>query len=263
VLVITEDLPALAAAHAYNLTLPVQSRPVTLRMRKKNGSIAWMEVSARVVKDRDTNEVSGTVLVMRDISEGKAHEHELARLALTDGLTGLPNRRSFDQTLEREWLRTLRENSAMSLLLIDLDHFKEFNDSYGHQVGDECLRAVGAVIRTAIRSTDTPCRYGGEEIAVILPAADAGAAARIAEAVRLAVERLGLPHDGKEEMGHRLTASVGAATALSRYGGSMRLPEALVLAADSALYKAKYGGRNRIATSRLVATKTFRDFHPR
>ncbi len=251
-LVIAEDLPVLADAHAYNLTQPVRSRPASLRMRKKDGSIAWMEVSARVVLDRDTKEVSGTVLVMRDVSGHKAREQELSHLALTDALTGLGNRRAFDQTVEREWQRTLREGATMSLLLLDLDNFKEFNDSYGHQVGDDCLRAVSAAIRTVIRATDTACRYGGEEIAVILPAASAGGAARVAEAVRLAIEALRLPRDGREETGNRLTASIGVATAYARQAPTVRMPEALVLAADSALYKAKGSGRNRVASARLV-----------
>jgi diguanylate cyclase (GGDEF)-like protein/PAS domain S-box-containing protein len=252
-LVVAEDLPVLAASHADTLTQSAQRRPISLRMRKKDGSIVWMEVSARLVNEPGS---SGrhTVIVMRDVSERKAHEQELAELALTDGLTGLANRRSFDETIRREWLRTLDEASAISLMLLDLDHFEEFNDRYGQETGDDCLRAASGAIRTTIRATDTACRYA-EELAVILPATEAGEAARVAEAVRLAIERLGLPPGANAETGHRLTASIGVSTALARHGGTVRMPEALVMAADDALYKAKHGGRNRVATTPLFTPK--------
>ncbi len=251
-IVAAESLPVLAAAHAFNQMHPEENRPVTLLMRKKDGSTAWMEVSARVVRDPVTGEEAETVLGMRDVSELKDLEERLSRLALTDGLTGLSNRRAFDESLDREWLRTLREGSQMSLLILDLDRFKEFNDRYGHQKGDDCLHAVAAAVRSAIRATDTACRYGGEEIAVILPAAGSAGASRVAEAVRAAIEALDFPHERNRDYGP-ITASVGAATALSQHGGTMRMPEALLLAADDALDKAKHLGGNCIATTLLVA----------
>ncbi len=254
-LVLAEDIPLVAAGHAISLNEPRLSRPVTVRMRKKCGALTWMEINASVVRDPVTSLVKETVIVMRDVTERKAHEDELATLARTDGLTGLANRRAFDEALEREWLRTLRDGSQMSLLLLDLDHFKSFNDQYGHQVGDDCLRAVAAAILKSIRATDIACRYGGEEIAVILPAADAAGAFKVGATVRLAIEALRLPHAGNPAGEDHLTASIGVATALSRDGGTVRLPEALLLAADTALYKAKNGGRNRIATALLVTTK--------
>jgi diguanylate cyclase (GGDEF)-like protein/PAS domain S-box-containing protein len=253
-IIVAESLPVMQAAHAFNQAHPAENRPVTLQMRKKDGTTAWMEVSARIVFDPVTGKETETVLGIRDVSLRKALEEQLSLLALTDGLTGLANRRAFDENLDREWLRTLREGSQMSLVILDLDHFKHFNDTYGHQVGDDCLRAVADAVRSTIGATDVACRYGGEEIAIILPAADSAAAVRTAEAVRVAIEELDLPHD-RNPAGSRVTASFGVATALSRHGGTMRMPEALLLAADNALYKAKHNGRNRIATALLVAVK--------
>jgi diguanylate cyclase (GGDEF)-like protein/PAS domain S-box-containing protein len=254
-LIFADDLPIMRAGHARSSNDPLASRPVALRMRHKSGALTWVEVNARVVRDRATSDVKETVIVIRDITGRKAREDELLALAMTDALTGLANRRAFDEALEREWQRTLREGSQMSLLLLDLDHFKSFNDTYGHQVGDDCLRAVATAVRTSVRASDFACRYGGEEIVVILPGTDAAGAFKAAESLRLAIEALALPHVGKPADGDRLTASIGVATAVSRDGGTVRLPEALLIAADAALYKAKHLGRNRIATALLVAPK--------
>jgi diguanylate cyclase (GGDEF)-like protein len=145
-----------------------------------------------------------------------------ATLALTDGLTELANRRAFDEALDREWKRTLREGSQISLLLLDLDCFKEFNDHYGHQVGDDCLRAVARAVAGVVRATDIAARYGGEEIAVILPSTNTGGSVEVAEKVRSAVEALQITHEGNPEGGGWVTVSVGVATALSRQGGSVK-----------------------------------------
>jgi diguanylate cyclase (GGDEF)-like protein/PAS domain S-box-containing protein len=253
--VLAEDLPGLAAIANHNLKPGVEASPAAARMRKKDGTIIWMEVSARVVRDPTTGEPREAVIVMRDITERKLMEEQLSTMALTDSLTGLANRRAFDRDLDREWKRTLREGSQISLLLLDIDHFKEFNDRYGHQVGDDCLRAVAIALREVVRSTDVAARYGGEEIAVVLPSTDTAGAVALAEKIRSAIEDLTLTHEGNPEGGSRVTASVGVATALARHGGTMRMPESLLLAADSALYKAKNEGRNRIATTLLVASK--------
>jgi len=251
--VLAEDLPTLDAAAAKIVSPDVQNSPATIRMRKKDGSAAWMEINARLVRDSATGEAREVVLIMRDVTERKVLEERLAGLALTDGLTGLWNRRAFDDALEREWKRTTREGPQISLLLLDLDHFKEFNDQYGHQVGDDCLRAVAVAIKGAVRATDTVARYGGEEIAIILPSTDTAGASEVAEKVRSAVESLRLTHLGNPEGNGWMTASIGAATALARYGGTTSKPEGLLQAADNALYKAKHGGRNRVETALLVA----------
>jgi diguanylate cyclase (GGDEF)-like protein len=168
--------------------------------------------------------------------------------ALSDSLTGLANRRAFDQALLREWELTLRDGSDISLLLLDIDHFKRFNDSYGHQAGDDCLCAIAAAVKEGVRSTDIAARYGGEEIAVILRPMSAADALVVAEKLRARIEALRLPL----EEGW-VTASIGVATALARHGGSVRMPESLLLAADKALYQAKREGRNRVVSALVVA----------
>jgi diguanylate cyclase (GGDEF)-like protein/PAS domain S-box-containing protein len=223
------------------------------RMRKKDGSLVWMEATARHMLDPVTGKPTEFITVLRDISERKGMEEKLAEQALSDELTGLANRRSFDETLEREWARTLREGTQLSLLLMDIDHFKEVNDRYGHQAGDDYLRAVGGALASAVRAPDSVARYGGEELAVILLSADGKGAVETAERLRTAVADLGLIHEGNVEGGGVATVSIGVATAMARQGGSIKMPESLLLAADSALYKAKQGGRNRVATAVLVA----------
>lgn len=141
-LIYPEDLPGLNAIATRNFAPGVEPERAAVRMRKKDGTLVWIEFTARVVRDADSGEAIEAVVTMRDISERKALVEKLSTQALTDGLTGLANRRSFDESLDREWKRTLREGSQISLMLVDIDHFKEFNDQYGHQVGDDCLRAV-------------------------------------------------------------------------------------------------------------------------
>ncbi|ADV83681.1 GGDEF domain-containing protein [Terriglobus saanensis] len=251
-LIFPEDIPVVVAAIERNLAPGITAMPVAARMRRKDGTLVWMEFTARVVRDPITGEPIETVTSARDISERKLLEEKLSALALTDGLTGIANRRAFDEALEREWKRTLREGSQMSLLLLDIDRFKQFNDQYGHQVGDDCLRTVASLIVGVVRSTDIVARYGGEEIAIILPAPDRSGAMEIAEKVRAAVESLQITHEGNPEGGNLVTVSIGIATALARQGGTIRMPESLLLAADNALYKAKHEGRNRVATALLL-----------
>jgi diguanylate cyclase (GGDEF)-like protein len=180
-------------------------------------------------------------------------EDELRAVAMKDGLTGLANRRAFDEALTTEWKRTVREKSQMSLLLIDIDHFKRFNDAHGHQTGDDCLRSVGAALSAAVpRPGDMVARYGGEELAIILPGSDTAAAAIVAERVRAAVEALAIPHGSSVD--GSVTISVGAATALARDGGSAEMPHSLLASADKALYVAKAAGRNCWRSSLLIAS---------
>ncbi|MBT8768562.1 response regulator [Metapseudomonas boanensis] len=168
----------------------------------------------------------------------------LQRLMNSDGLTGLSNRRHFDEYLEMEWRRALREQSQVSLLMIDVDHFKGFNDSFGHVAGDEALRRVADTIRDSCsRSTDLPARYGGEEFAMVLPGTAAGGARLLAEKVRRAIEALHIPHD-RPEPGSVLTVSIGLATLTPKAGQASLV---LVDMADQGLYQAKKGGRNQVA----------------
>jgi diguanylate cyclase (GGDEF)-like protein/PAS domain S-box-containing protein len=253
--VLAEDFHIVETVVAQLLSPETESATGTTRVRKKDGLIVWVETNVRLVRDPATGEPTEYVYIMRDITERKRLEDKLSAMALTDSLTGLSNRRAFDRALNREWKRTLREGSQISLLLLDVDHFKEFNDQYGHQAGDDCLRAIAAAVGGGVRGTDMVARYGGEEITVILPSTDTADAVKVAEKVRLAVEGLRLPQEGHQGRDW-VTVSVGVATALARQGGTIKMPESLLLAADNALYKAKHEGRNRVATALLVATKS-------
>jgi diguanylate cyclase (GGDEF)-like protein len=191
---------------------------------------------------------------MRDVTERKRLEQELTAMAMKDGLTGLSNRRAFDEALATAWFRTVKDDTQMSLLLLDIDRFKGFNDAYGHQTGDDCLRTIARTLQSLpLNPDDMVARYGGEEIAIILAHAGAQAAADIASQACRRVEALGLPHRLCTENGGLVTVSVGVATAMACHGGSAEMPYALLAAADRALYAAKDGGRNRVATSLLLA----------
>ncbi|NIX76654.1 GGDEF domain-containing protein [Microvirga terricola] len=176
-------------------------------------------------------------------------EAELAVLAATDSLTGLANRRIFDRELAVECGRATRDGTSLSLLLIDVDRFKSFNDFYGHQAGDECLRSLAQVLsRTVRRPGDLVARYGGEEIAVLLPGTDADGAMALAEIIRARVEALAMRHEANAPL-PVLTISIGSATLVPSLDVPLVAPETLVAMADRALYRAKLGGRNRIAAS--------------
>jgi diguanylate cyclase (GGDEF)-like protein len=171
---------------------------------------------------------------------------KLATLSATDGLTGLANRRHFDEMLSHEWARTMRTRQPLVIIMIDVDYFKKYNDCYGHQAGDECLKSIARVLQEGTRRvSDLAARYGGEEFTVVLPNTDASAALQLGETMRLSIEALAMTHElvpaGK------VTVSVGIAVALFSQGsggGSDSGAAALLHAADEALYRAKRSGRN-------------------
>ena len=170
---------------------------------------------------------------------------KLQQLSELDALTGIANRRRFEDTLTREWRRATRDQLPLSLVMIDIDYFKNYNDAYGHQLGDECLRRVATEIREAItRPGDLVARYGGEEFAAILPSTPAKGAFAVAELLRLRVERIATRHQ-TSPLGV-VTISVGVA---SMTPGESFAKETLVAAADGALYAAKRAGRNRVETA--------------
>ncbi len=163
---------------------------------------------------------------------------KLAALLATDGLTGLANRRHFDRMLDNEWSRARRTRQSLVVIMIDVDHFKQYNDGHGHQAGDECLKSIARVLQTgARRAGDLVARYGGEEFAIVLPNIDASAGLQIAETMRCAVEQLAQ----QQSSPRKVTISAGVAF---NAAGSERDAQALVRAADEALYQAKHGGRN-------------------
>lgn len=184
----------------------------------------------------------------RNHLELKRHRDTLAALANLDGLTGIVNRRGFDQALITEWRRSKRTHSSLSLLLIDIDHFKAYNDAYGHIEGDTCLRFVADTLTRCLnRPADLVCRYGGEEFVCILPDTDAQGAEQIANTLREAVETSAKPHASNNELGI-VTISVGAASTVpGEREGSSELD--LLKRADDALYAAKDAGRNTVRTN--------------
>lgn len=197
-------------------------------------------VLAAVLEDR--NRVEAQLLQIRD---------QFAALATTDSLTGLTNRRGLDKILDTECRRANRDDSPISLLLLDVDHFKLFNDHYGHPAGDECLRAVAAIVgRFGRRPGDCTARYGGEEFIVLLAAASADAAMARAEALREAIEEAAIPHVTNPNGRQVVTVSIGVATIDPRYEPAK--PAALLAQADENLYKAKRSGRNRVVASDVL-----------
>lgn len=192
--------------------------------------------------------------VLRDLQiELEKKNKELQRLSSLDGLTGIANRRRFDEYLEQEWLRAARGNKTLSLILTDIDHFKTYNDNYGHQGGDEVLRRVAQAIESgAHRPGDLVARYGGEEFAIILPDTEPAGAASVAEAIRQSVVRLDIPHGFSTAADH-VTLSLGVASIIPREGG---LPATLIEAADEALYEAKHSGRNRYVVAQELNQKS-------
>lgn len=167
----------------------------------------------------------------------------LAMLATTDGLTGVANRRRFDEMLSVEWERACREGNSLALMIIDVDHFKLFNDTYGHQQGDECLKSVAGALQSALQGNgDFLGRYGGEEFVVLLPSTSIDDAATMGERLRAGVEALALPHRASPP-GGRVTISIGLVAAVPE---NPLGAESFLAAADEALYRAKHEGRNRV-----------------
>ena len=222
------------------------------RCLKKDGAYLWIEASLRLYREPSGDQMPGFVVVMRDISLRKAAEEELQRafrmvetLASVDGLTGIANRRRFDEVLQTEWRRAQRDCSACSLLLMDVDRFKHYNDMYGHIPGDRCLRQMAEVAAQVLhRPGDLIARYGGEEFGVILPDTNYAGAIAIAEQIRFTVEQLRIPHEGNSH--GIVTVSIGCATQMPAAGSDL---SELLKAADSALYVAKSLGRNRVEAS--------------
>jgi diguanylate cyclase (GGDEF)-like protein len=180
----------------------------------------------------------------RYLIESLILRYEISQMAHIDALTGLANRRHFDMYIYQEWNRAQRQGSPISMLMIDVDFFKLYNDVYGHQRGDQCLRQIAEAIGSAIhRPSDLIARYGGEEFAVILPNTPLPGAMKIAEQIRQAVGTLFIEHH-KSPAAHYVTISVGLAVMTP---GKENIPQELIAASDEALYAAKDTGRNRIS----------------
>ncbi|MSM39537.1 MAG: diguanylate cyclase [Geobacter sp.] len=184
-------------------------------------------------------------LRVRNQLELKRQRDILERLSLMDGLTGLPNRRAFDECFDREWRRAWRKGWDLSLIMLDIDYFKAYNDTYGHIAGDDCLKRIGSALAATLgRGGDFIARYGGEEFICVLPNTDTAGATAMGEKLRTMVEELQIPHQ-TSSISPSVTISLGVAHVTPDKGVT---PESLVEQADAMLYRAKRDGRNRVAS---------------
>jgi diguanylate cyclase (GGDEF)-like protein/PAS domain S-box-containing protein len=249
-----EDQPRLDAT-LRELQDGAEGAIIEYRAKRRDGNYIWLEASLRLLRDRKTDAPTGVLNFTRDISERKQAEKRLQdaydaveALAVTDALTGLANRRRFDQYLAVEWRRGLRDRKPLSLLMIDVDLFKSYNDNYGHVRGDSCLKQIAeSALDVVGRPGDLIARFGGEEFAVILPNTPNEGALCIANDICESLRNRRLPHIANP-LGH-MTISVGCATMIPRFGlHSVNLVEL----ADEALYFSKRNGRNQVCNGNTL-----------
>ncbi|WP_296950051.1 diguanylate cyclase [uncultured Massilia sp.] len=238
-LVRAEGAPACAAMEAIG---GHGTREVNIRHR--DGGVRAMDLTMTPMHAQD----GLFVALLHDISHHKQFEDALQRAAMLDPLTKIANRRHFDTFMEKEWQRAARNGEPLSLLVLDVDHFKQYNDTLGHAAGDACLQQVAQALEAhAPRATDLAARYGGEEFVVLLADTPAGPAARLAERIRAAVEALDVPNP-RGGAAPALTVSIGVATIVPTARDQI---ETLFVCADRAMYAAKAAGRNRVETALL------------
>lgn len=184
--------------------------------------------------------------VRQRTAELEVANQRLEALSATDGLTGLANRRRFDAVWEAEWQRALRQGLSLGVIMLDIDHFKAYNDNHGHQAGDECLKRIAQVLQAAVRRAgELPARYGGEEFVVIVPGVEPEEALAAAERIRQAIQDEAMPH-AASPVAEVVTASLGVAVGVPHAAQARR---SLLERADAALYQAKHAGRNRVVMS--------------
>ncbi len=253
-LIIPEDRPAAIAAGERMRSGEVSQDTVTFRLRRKDGRIIWVEAALRIFFG-EGGEALGVIINTRDVTERKTAEQRLAAMATSDGLTGLQNRRAFDQALMEEVARGRRNGTPLALLLLDVDRFKLYNDEYGHMAGDACLKSIAAVLAMAVkRGGDVAARYGGEELVLLLPETNGSGAAFIAGEICRQIQALSIPHEHNAPW-NVATVSIGVSSIENRPGDPVRDGAWLVSTADMALYQAKADGRNRYraAAAEVVA----------
>lgn len=210
------------------------------------GESRYLAIDAGPIYD-GAGKLIAVIETLRDMTPLKKAQDQLEALATLDGLTRIANRRAFDERIVSEWKRATREKKSLAVLMIDVDYFKRYNDTYGHQAGDACLTKVAQALKSVLkRPADFIARYGGEEFAIILPDVTTAGAAAVAEQLVNAVKNLRIPHFASSA-GSFVTVSVGLAhTSISRHSGETEL----VKNADEALYSAKAAGRNQWAAAK-------------
>jgi len=217
------------------------------RYIRKDGQVIWGELTVCMIKQ----DVPSVMALIRDITDRKQLEEKLKetrekwkQLSTVDGLTGISNRRSFNQAIEREWARCAWNSSPLSLILLDIDSFKAYNDTYGHLCGDECLKQIAQAIKeTVYRPMDGVFRYGGEEFAVLLSETSKSEARKIAEEIRVNIENLNIPH-ARSTIGKYVTVSAGVATMIPTNDKKI---QDIITQSDQALYLSKNNGRNQVS----------------
>ncbi|MEG3927954.1 MULTISPECIES: diguanylate cyclase domain-containing protein [unclassified Microcoleus] len=253
---------------------PCQQHPATITLRtgkpvsnvvmgihKSDKTLTWISINSQPLFQMNQSQPYAVVTTFADITERKRaeemlrHRAEQERLiATTDGLTQVANRRCFDERLESEWHRLMQGKQQLSLIMLDVDYFKRYNDCYGHQAGDICLVKVASSAALAVkRSSDLLARYGGEEFAAILPNTDADGAIAVAESIREAIRDLGIPHE-QSNVSAIVTVSMGIATVIPTAETS---PDELVALADRALYDAKRQGRDGYRSANQMTAPDF------
>jgi diguanylate cyclase (GGDEF)-like protein len=243
-----EESAAIVRAAAERLKTDSTQEKFVIRYIKPSGEEVWLETALSKLPATRDHPATRVVAITRDVSRQKRMQDELDTLAHTDELTRLSNRRFFNSRFEEMMQRAKRASLPLTLLMIDADRFKLFNDTYGHAAGDDCLRQVANVVRDSVRRPgDVAARYGGEELAILLSDTDKAGGEAVAEAIRSRVEALGLPHSGNLPM-EKVTVSIGVAT-FSAQVPSAATAQALFAQADDALYQAKAGGRNRVVVA--------------
>lgn len=234
----------------------IDSTVIELRTRTRKGDYIWVECSMRVYRDPATGKRAGILNLIRNIGERKRAEQELQAayiavesMAVVDALTGLANRRRFDEYLTKEWRREMRDGKSLSLLMLDADYFKSYNDAYGHVRGDGCLKQIAeACMDVVARPGDLVARYGGEEFAIILPETDNKGAMQVGNEICEALRNRRLKHEANPD--GIVTISIGCATMTPERG---RHSTDMVEIADKALYRAKHSGRNRVCNANTLA----------